>query len=460
MASSNLTLHLTTFNAGRELVHVDYFAACLASSLPALPPDLVVLCLQELAPIGQSFLGGRLLAPFWTRVVEAVQKGVRGKYEEAESEYEIVIMRNVGLTGLVLFVKAGLKSQIEWMEEAGTGCGHWDMGNKGAVGVRVKFEGVEMPCTFVAAHLAPMEENWEKRNMDWKRICETLVFEGTEGGRKGITPGGEEEEERLLSATSASNEGASSRPHTLFHPHSHLFFAGDLNYRTSDTPPDPVKDFQTWPHPLSSQPNDQVFKSLFANDQLTRELNRETTLHSLTESAITFPPTYKYSSAASTFASDSSQTIITALKEDAEGSRVETFPGLQMESVAGQNWVWAKHRIPSWCDRILYSKNAQPKDVKLYTALPVQPTSDHRPVVLVAEIERSTTSSAGNEEVAKLFKIQPDWKAQRAAARRYEVMVGVGAYLALTGEGETLLAGSVVGLVGGYLVLSALLGAS
>ncbi|MGG6497153.1 UNVERIFIED_CONTAM: hypothetical protein NY603_29950, partial [Bacteroidetes bacterium 56_B9] len=56
------------------------------------------------------------------------------------------------------------------------------------------------------------------------------------------------------------------------------------------------------------------------------------------------------------------------------------------------------------------------------------------------------------------FTIDSDWKARRAWARRYELIVGLGAYLTLTGQGEALLAGTVVGVVGGYFVLVALLG--
>ena len=66
---SDLNCYITTFNCGRELVDVDYFANNLFNGAKTdLPPDFIVLCLQEIAPIGYSFLGGSLLAPYFARI--------------------------------------------------------------------------------------------------------------------------------------------------------------------------------------------------------------------------------------------------------------------------------------------------------------------------------------------------------------------------------------------------------
>jgi hypothetical protein len=56
------------------------------------------------------------------------------------------------------------------------------------------------------------------------------------------------------------------------------------------------------------------------------------------------------------------------------------------------------------------------------------------------------------------FAMRRDWHERRAAARRYEVLVGIAAYLALTWEGEALLVATVVGILGGYVALRAVLG--
>ena len=210
--------------------------------------------------------------------------------------------------------------------------------------------------------------------------------------------------------------------------------AGDLNYRTSDKAPNP-DDHQTWPQPVESVSDVHHYSHLLEQDQLTRELRNNKTLHNLSESEITFPPTYKYSAEAQKLAAQA--------------------PAAKIED-EGRAWLWAKHRVPSWCDRILYLSAAPPK-VHAYTALPVQPTSDHRPVVLSISIPRKPLSLAP-DDIKSPFPIRPDWKEARAAARRYEIAVGIIAYLGLTWEGEALLAGTVVGILGGYLALRAMIG--
>ena len=72
----DLSCYITTFNCGRALINADYFSANffnpLSSNSSALPPDLIVLSLQELAPLGYSFLGGTFLVPYFARLVQAV----------------------------------------------------------------------------------------------------------------------------------------------------------------------------------------------------------------------------------------------------------------------------------------------------------------------------------------------------------------------------------------------------
>lgn len=446
---AELSSIITTFNCGRKEVDVDYFAASLLGSFTnaSLPPDLIVLALQEISPIGFAFLGGSLLTPYFSRLAESVFRAVDWRYGK-DADYEHVLTRNAGMTAIMVFARRAVKDNIRWIEEAGTGVGVWEMGNKGAVGVRLGLED-DVLLTYVAAHLAPMESEWERRNEDWKNICENLVFERSQGSSRIAASS---EREPLLSG---SDDNASSS-HTIFSPPSYLFFAGDLNYRTSDVQPQP-KDFESWPHPLTSNSDEFDFKELLKQDQLTREFSKGKTLHHLAEAPVTFAPTYKYSSKAQTLAADSASIITRAIREEPRRSN-ETFPGLQIDSVQGQHWLWAKHRVPSWCDRILYLAQIPPK-VHAYKALPVQPTSDHRPVSLTFSIPRKALDQSG-VIADPMFTTRKNWKQKRAAAQRYEMVVGLGAYLTLTGQGEALLAGSIIGIVGGYLVLAALLGST
>ena len=453
--SKELNVYVTTFNCGRSLIDVDYFAAHLFPQTLDLPPDLLVLCLEETAPIAYSFLGGSLLAPYFARFQSAVQVAIGHRFGGQDGGYGSVVVRNVGMTALIVLAKEGVEERIRWVETAGVGVGVWEMGNKGAVAARIALnsegdssvrEGEqEVVATFVAAHLTPMENACARRNEDWKSICEGLVFERTQRGEtraQNVKNGGEETEPLLASSSTERNE--QQQQHTLFTPLTHLFFAGDLNYRTSDTSPDPT-DYKTWPQPHDSA----AYTRLLTKDQLTRERKANRTLHHLSEAEIEFPPTYKYSSLAQKKA---------AARAAAAIASKASSPDQEMDEDESDG-LWAKHRIPSWCDRILYL-TAAPPTVHTYKALPVQPTSDHRPVTLSFSVPLKSldTQALVADDVRPPFATRKDWREARAVARRWEVVVGVAAYLALTLEGEMLLGGTVVGLIGGYLALKALLG--
>ncbi|KAK6433955.1 hypothetical protein LTR95_009864 [Oleoguttula sp. CCFEE 5521] len=376
-----------------------------------------------------TFLGASYLTPSLSRLSNVVQHAVAARFEDGV-EYETLLAQNVGMTGLMVFVRKEVRERIRWVETAGVGVGVWEMGNKGAVGARLGVLGQDeevVPVTFVSAHLAPGEDEVERRNEDWKSICEGLVFTRQVSSSEDAS---EESAPLLGEATEPTSiePTASSTPSSLFSPPSHIFLAGDLNYRTSSTSPRP-SDHQTWPSPSSDT---HAFQFLLASDQLTRERLAHRTLHNLTESLVTFPPTYKYSAAAQAHA---------AAQPGGKGSKPEE-PGSD---------AWAKHRVPSWCDRILYLPSSNPR-IASYTALPVQPSSDHRPVNLAFSIELEPAV-----EVEAPFKVGTDWKERRAVARRLEIVVGLAAYLGWTWEGEALLLATVVGIVGVSLVVRALL---
>ncbi|KAL9133054.1 MAG: hypothetical protein Q9175_005774, partial [Cornicularia normoerica] len=59
---STLKIYAVTFNCGRELIDPSVFSNHLFSALAnPTAPDILVLCLQEIAPIAYSFLGGSFL---------------------------------------------------------------------------------------------------------------------------------------------------------------------------------------------------------------------------------------------------------------------------------------------------------------------------------------------------------------------------------------------------------------
>ncbi|KAF2492759.1 DNase I-like protein [Lophium mytilinum] len=407
----SLEAYLVTFNCARELVNPDTLAPHLFDALPpgAVLPDVVAIALQEVAPIAYSFLGGSYLKPYFNQVAATVQLAAKLHGDDAQP-YDHFTTRSLGMTALMLFWKPAVASKIQWVQSAGAGVGLWDMGNKGAVGVRVGLaldsSDQTFDITFVSGHLAPMEGEVPRRNQDWENIVRNLVFINDE------TPKSSGEEQPLLSSPSAlprDNTG-------LYHPGNHIFVAGDLNYRTHDTPPEPSSHID-YPQPTPSSNSPTHFSHFLKTDQLARELDANRTLHGFSEAPITFPPTYKHSHKPSS------------------------------SSDADEQWQWAKHRYPSWCDRILFLPPLQPH---IYTSLALQKTSDHQPVALSVSISLDPLDRVHDAEPP--FPLNKDWRARADAARRKEIAVGAMSYLALTRSGNAVLVGVVAVVVAGVVM--------
>ncbi|KAG0650462.1 Inositol polyphosphate 5-phosphatase OCRL-1 [Hyphodiscus hymeniophilus] len=423
--AASVNLYILTFNCGRALIDVNAFASQLFDGLepPMLqPPDLLVLSLQELAPISHAFIGGSFLVPYFQRFHDAVQSAAA--------------IRNLGMTAIMVFARN--PSAIQDIESAGVGVGMAEMGNKGAIGVRFTYghgsESTEL--TFVAAHLAAMEEEVLRRNQDWKNIVRGLVFSSSTKAPANTASSAENRPLLSISPQDAS----------IYKSTSHLFIAGDLNYRTSSMSPSPSDHIETFPQPHQDASSPKHISSLFERDQLNKERAAGRTLHGLTEWPVRFPPTYKY---------DSKEPFLT--------------PDEQLSK-----WHWAKHRWPSWCDRILYLEippwmDSHNNDFKLvakrYTALPLQPTTDHRAVTINFRVSLIPIPKPGEEEetvsrdprVHPPFDIDINWKSRRDRARTLELVVGFAAYFATTREGNIIVAATFVGIVGGFYVIKALL---
>ncbi|KAF2184073.1 DNase I-like protein [Zopfia rhizophila CBS 207.26] len=409
-------LYLVTFNCARNLVNPESLAPPLFDALPptASLPDVVAISLQEVAPIAYSFLGGSYLTPYFDRVTTTVQLAAKLRSYGRE-QLDHIATRSLGMTGLMVFAKPQFAERIQWIQSAGAGVGFWNMGNKGAVALRLGIScgssGNVLGMTFIAAHLAPMECNVEARNKDWENIVRNMVFLNND--TSGYTSS---EEQPLLSSSSDPPQDNNG----MFTPGSHVFFAGDLNYRTHDDPPGPTA-YRSYPQPNHAKTSPLHYSHLLETDQLRREKEAGRTLHGFEELPVDFPPTYKYS------------------MRRAQRLKVHK----RSRSDIDETWEWVKHRYPSWCDRILFLPSP-PSTSKLipqvYTALPVQLTSDHRPVALSLEVESEVLETHGPADLRSKspFPINPNWRTRRDAARRMEVIVGVLSYFALTKKGNAV----------------------
>ena len=441
-----VNVYILTYNCARTQVNPAIFAPHFFHALPAntTPPAFLVICLQELAPISYAFLGGSFLTPYFNAWREVVRLATK------DYGYVNVVSRNVGMTGILVFARDDVAGDVNWLRTAGVGVGVSGMGNKGAVGVRMGYglggREEETQFTFVSAHLAPMEDGLERRNEDFKNIVRSLVFVPDSTSKKPVSGDEQDEDAPLLQTDDPSQQSESVNASGMYSASSHLFFAGDLNYRTSLLQPSPQDVEEKFPHPTSNKADPQHFQHLLAEDQLTQQVEAGKTLHGLSEAPITFPPTYKYNT---------------------EGIKAVTLDTDEYGNEDVQTWSWARHRWPSWCDRIFFWKDRGSNgDVEVtpqkYICLPLFATSDHRPVALAATVPLKALSNAGqrgdgSKGSAAPFSIDPEWRSKRAQARKKELVVGLGAYLALTWEGRGLMIATVIGVVGGWLIIRSLL---
>lgn len=371
------------------------------------------------------------------------------------------------MTAIMLFARD--PAALQNVTEAEVGFGAAEMGNKGAVGLRFSYEGTNTQSstelTFVATHLAAMEWNLPKRNANWAAIMRGMAFENPEtvldpkatALREAEEAGssGDEERERLLHDEHHARDTALQsqlQDISVFKPSSHLFVAGDLNYRISSRSPPPQADFP------SLDPNSEHhYSTFFPLDQLTRERKAGRTLHGMSEAEVRFPPTYKYD----------------VLPPAAAVAAPET------EEVP---WSFASHRYPSWTDRVLFldvptwvrqrvAPEKQKIDVKAYDAMPVVRSSDHRavffraevPLLSAEEMKPSGSEDAGlqrsdmvDPRLTMPVAIDPEAWERRAAARRREVFAGWSMYLWSTKQGALVIATALAVGVGGWWLLRGL----
>ncbi|KAJ4147746.1 hypothetical protein LMH87_002252 [Akanthomyces muscarius] len=467
MAPSTVDLLFLTFNCAKALINTTVFANHLEGAFGRNAtdlPDLVVLSLQEVAPLSYAFIGDYFLRPYIERFSTAVNQAAsqhalkHGMADPASSDseraaqqthYELLKSKNVGYTAILLFAKDS--SRIRDIKEAEVGFGAADMGNKGAVGLRTVYDAGESgsaEMTFVATHLAAMEWNLPRRNANWASIMRCMTFgdplpllEMIRGGSPDV--GAEAEGVGLLQGENRPDTNALQKQlHelSLFKPTAHLFVGGDLNYRISTSSPPPDAAF-----PSLDAESDNYYPKFFELDQLTREKAAGRTLHGLTEAPVHFPPTYKY------------DVLETGGKDD--------------DDIGPVPWKFAPHRYPGWTDRVLYldlpswafsKQGSGSMKVHAYDALPLMRTSDHRPVFLRIEAPLLSPSAllptvaslatSTDPRVRLPTELDPEAWERRVAARRRELLVGWSMFLWSTKEGASILATFLIASIGGYWV--------
>jgi hypothetical protein len=461
---ASLNLYIVTFNCAATLVHPEAFKEVLFDELDNDHPlpDVLVVCLQEIAPTGPAFLGGSFLA----RYFNSFRNGVKLAAATRDNmSYVNIMARNVGTTAIMIFVHQDRKNRVVSVDTAGVGFGIWNMGNKGAVAARLGYlvddrTGEIMEMTFVSAHLAAHEgqKYLRRRNNDWRSLVRGLVFSSAGRILEQEEPEDEDDESRPLlqpiphENTNNFYQGADFDTreedfiYGIYKPTSHLFIAGDFNYRTAGSKPT-IEEFYRFPQPTPDRRQLNHYAQLLPHDELMQEMAAGRVMQGLSEARIDFPPTFKYNTR--------------GMKKAIQDDELE--------------WPWKKNRWPSWCDRVLWmelpawmrSTRAGGIKIHRYGALPLLKYFDHRAVALSASLPAKAIpwptgihihTATPDRRVWPPYNLNPRWTEMRASARRLEVVVGIVYYLFTTWEGRVLLSSVVVGGLGGYFLVWHLLG--
>jgi len=138
-AIAALSVHLTTFNCANN-VH-PWFPV----TLPASPPDVLVLALQELAPTRIAFLNLPAIESIYLKGLDDIPRIASKRYG---LEYKHIETLRIGQTALAVWSKLG--DNLKKVETAYAGCGLFGLlSNKGAAAARLTFVSGNRPCKFV-----------------------------------------------------------------------------------------------------------------------------------------------------------------------------------------------------------------------------------------------------------------------------------------------------------------------
>ena len=175
-------------------------------------------------------------------------------------DYEFIAGRQLAGLLIATYVRSDLRSQIRGISKAFVRCGAMgnSIANKGAVGVRFQLHMTTL--AFETAHLAAHQTEVEKRNRNFTRIMDQMVYE----------------------------DSGNSQP-ILTLSHDKVFFFGDLNYRIDRSLEDTLS--------LIKEKN---YDKLLSEDQLVKQFHPSLAGNSpfidnkFTSAKPDFAPTYKY----------------------------------------------------------------------------------------------------------------------------------------------------------------------
>lgn len=364
-----VSIRLVTWN-----IHGARIADHNLDSLLGFPvmADIYVVCLQE-----ADLLGPRNLYANPATIADIKRSVVTALGED----YEIATSNQLLGIKTVIFVRSWLKSQIGDIRKATTGTGLFGVwGNKGAAGIwltlggdpAVPNSGTEIG--FINCHLSAGEGSSlvERRRWELGEIAKKIKADGIIPDNSDLIFTSEDAQELSITDLSDSTKKGEDKEEqqtaeaTTKNP-SVVFLLGDLNYRIHHLDSDMVCDFA----------RKKDFETILVSDQLSQEMKEGKILTGYQEAKVTFPPSYKY--------------------------------------FAGSNSFDTSERIPSYTDRILYTKDDRRISVDDYSLGSSYTVSDHKPVMARVELTLPIINQVARKEI--LNKILKEWDQEENAHR-------------------------------------------
>eukprot|EP00002_Diphylleia_rotans_P032520 TRINITY_DN6840_c0_g1_i1.p1 TRINITY_DN6840_c0_g1~~TRINITY_DN6840_c0_g1_i1.p1 ORF type:complete len:787 (-),score=125.19 TRINITY_DN6840_c0_g1_i1:63-2423(-) len=208
-------------------------------------PDIIAVGLQEVDMSAEAML------------LNDVSKGkmweskLTAEVNSGPIKYDMICTKQLAGLFLIVFAKEQISPIISDVQVECVAVGTLGlMGNKGGIGIRLQFH--DSTICFINSHLAAHQENFQRRNEDFREIYRQMRFEG-------------------------GNEAYEAQDHDI------LFWFGDLNYRIN-LPYDVVRQ----------KCDEKAWSELLDYDQLIAQRRSGAAFADFEEGRPDFAPTYKY----------------------------------------------------------------------------------------------------------------------------------------------------------------------
>lgn len=365
-----VSIRLVTWNN-----HGSKFSELDLSALLGFPimADMYIICLQE-----ADLLGPRNLYANPATLAEIKQSVLNTLGED----YDVATSNQLLGIKTVVFARSWLKNQITNVRKATTGTGLFGVwGNKGAAGIWLTIgadpsapENSGTDIGLINCHLSAGEDSSliERRRWELAEISKKIDVPGiipTNDNSDLIFSSNDDAEELSISDLNTEDENKSNN-HLSSKNKPLVFLLGDLNYRIHRLDADMVCDFT----------RKKDYETILVSDQLSQEMKEGKIFSGLEEPKIAFPPSYKYYI----------------------GDKVgETFD--------------TSERVPSYTDRILYTKNDKRISVDEYSLGLSYSISDHKPVMCRMELTLPVVNTVRRKELVS--KILKEWDQEENSLR-------------------------------------------